>query len=59
MFANGIRVVSIVFVGLWFGQDVAISFFHDLSSILVFVVALLCLIGFSYALGARKIRELD
>lgn len=59
VFANGIRVVSIVLVGLWFGQDVAISFFHDLSSIVVFVVALLCLIGFSYALGARKISELD
>ena len=31
VFANGIRVVSIVLVGLWFGQDVAIFFFHDLS----------------------------
>src|SRR5207245_1920719 len=49
--ANTARVTLVLFVAAWWGQDAAIGFFHGLSSLLLFGVALGGLLVVSRTVG--------
>ncbi len=42
--ANLLRIVSILVIANYYGTEVAMRYFHSYSSILLFVVAFLCLV---------------
>ena len=44
MAGNIVRIVLIALVGVWFGTDVAVGFYHDYSGYVVFAVAILLMI---------------
>ncbi|MGI5868056.1 MAG: exosortase/archaeosortase family protein [Kiritimatiellia bacterium] len=45
MLANALRIFSLGVVAEWIGMDLAMTLYHDLSGILVFVLSLLLLMG--------------
>ncbi len=49
--ANLFRIVSTLLIANHYGTEVAIKYFHGYSSILLFLVAFLCLVLFSRLLG--------
>ena len=49
--ANLLRIVSVLLIANYYGTETAMRFFHSYSSILLFVVAFLCLAAFSRLLG--------
>ena len=49
--ANLARIVSILVIANYYGTEAAMRFFHSYSSVLLFVVAFLCLVVFSRLLG--------
>jgi len=51
--ANLFRIVAVLLIANYYGTETAMSFFHSYSSILLFVVAFLCLAVFSRLLGLR------
>ncbi len=51
--ANLLRIVSILVIANYYGTEAAMGFFHSYSSILLFVVAFLCLAAFTRLLGLR------
>ena len=51
--ANLVRIVSILVIANYYGTEAAMRFFHSYSSILLFVVAFLCLVIFAKLLGFR------
>lgn len=51
--ANLLRIVAILLIANYYGTEAAMRFFHSYSSILLFVVAFLCLALFSRLLGLR------
>lgn len=51
--ANSLRVALVLLVATWYGQDAAMGFFHNLSSLVLFGVALGGLILVSRAVGCR------
>lgn len=53
IFANILRIVSLLLVADQFGADAAMGFFHDLSSLLLFFIALACLVLMARLLGLR------
>ncbi len=50
---NLLRIVSVLIIANNYGTEVAMGFFHSYSSILLFVVAFLCLAVFTRLLGLR------
>lgn len=59
MAGNIVRIFSICLVATWFGQDVATGFYHDYSGIVIFVIGLMLLFGFSTFLSksGRKLER--
>ena len=51
LLANGLRVATVGVIGSHFGREAALGFFHDFSGILVFVVAVLGMVGASTLLA--------
>jgi exosortase len=51
--ANGTRVALVLLVASWFGQDAALGFFHSVSSLVLFGVALSGLILVSRLAGCK------
>lgn len=51
--ANTVRVTLVLLVGASFGQDAALGFFHGASSMVLFGVALLGLLGVSRIVGCK------
>ncbi len=51
--ANLLRIVSILVIANYYGAEAAMRFFHSYSSVLLFVVAFLCLTLFTRFLGLR------
>jgi len=49
--ANLLRIVSILIIANYWGTETAMTFFHSYSSVLLFVVAFICLALFSRLLG--------
>lgn len=45
MAGNMVRIILIAVVGVFFGSDVAVGFYHDYSGYVVFAVAILLMIG--------------
>ncbi len=57
LLANLVRVSSLFWVADRFGAEVGLSYYHNLSSPLLFLLAFLLLIAAGWALGCRQIRE--
>jgi exosortase len=53
--ANSVRVTLVLLVATWFGQDVAVGFFHSVSSLVVFAVALSGLLLISRMVGCKTL----
>jgi len=51
--ANTVRVTLVLLVGASFGQDAALGFFHGASSLVLFGVALVGLLGVSRIVGCK------
>jgi exosortase len=45
MAGNMVRIILIAVVGVFFGSDVAVGFYHDYSGYVVFAVAILLMIA--------------
>jgi exosortase len=55
IFANTLRVTLVLLVANWFGQDAALGFFHGASSLVLFGLALVGLVGVSRLVGCRSL----
>lgn len=53
MIGNIARIVLIAVVGVWFGEDVAVGFYHDYSGYVVFAVAILLMTGLGNVLDRK------
>ncbi len=47
MAGNMVRIIMIAVVGVFFGSEIAVGFYHDYSGYVVFAVAILLMIGLS------------
>ena len=56
--ANILRVTSILLIANYYGKETAMQFFHDFSSLLLFLLAFMLLILISKGLGCLKIRNI-
>jgi exosortase/archaeosortase family protein len=55
--ANTIRITSLLWVIAALGDEIGLSFYHDWSSPLLFLLALGLLILASWVMGCREIRS--
>jgi exosortase len=53
--ANILRIASIILVAYYYNEDFALGFYHDLSNLLVFLLAFICLFLLGRILGCRLI----
>lgn len=53
MLANALRIVSIILIAHYYQVEFATGFYHDISSLLFFLLAFLCLILISRIAGCR------
>jgi exosortase/archaeosortase family protein len=53
--ANTVRVVLVMLVANWYGQDAAIGFFHGASSLVLFALAVMGLFAVSRVAGCRTL----
>ena len=51
--ANTARVTLVLFVAAMFGEDAALGFFHGVSSLILFGLALVGLLGLSRIVGCK------
>jgi exosortase len=51
--ANSVRVTLVLLIGASFGEDVALGFFHGASSLMLFGLALVGLLGISRIVGCK------
>ena len=56
-FSNVLRVAILLVVAVLFGEDVAMSYYHDWSSPILFLMALGLLLVLGRALGCARIRD--
>jgi exosortase len=56
-FSNVLRVTILLVVSVLFGEDVAMSYYHDWSSPILFLIALGLLLMLGRALGCSRIRD--
>lgn len=56
LFSNIIRITITLFVGSTFGADAALGFFHDFSSIVLFILALAPIILIAYLMKILRLR---
>jgi len=56
-FSNVLRVAILLVVAVLFGEDVAMSYYHDWSSPILFLMALGLLLVLGRALGCSRIRD--
>lgn len=57
MFGNIARITSMLAVANWYGQDVAINYFHDFSSMLLFSIALIGLFAVGRCFGKLRFKK--
>jgi exosortase len=57
LIANGVRLWLTVVLAASLGPKMAEGFFHELSGIFVFIIALIGLFGFGSLIGCSQIRE--
>lgn len=57
MAGNMVRIILIAVVGVFFGSDVAVGFYHDYSGYVVFAVAILLMIAVGNMLTPARIRK--
>lgn len=57
MFGNIARITSMLAVANWYGQDAAINYFHDFSSLLLFSIALIGLFAVGRLFGKLRFKE--
>ena len=57
--ANILRVVLILSIAYYYGEELAMTVFHDFSSILLFLVAFVLLIVISRWLGCKEVRSMS
>jgi exosortase len=53
--ANSTRVTSVLLIASWFGEEAALGFFHSVSSLVVFGIALVGLLLISRMVGCRTL----
>jgi len=53
--ANILRIASIILVAYYYNEDFALGFYHDLSNLLVFLLAFICLFLLGRIMGCRLI----
>jgi exosortase len=53
LLANALRIVSIILIGYYYNLEFATGFYHDISSLVFFVLAFLCLLLASRVAGCR------
>ena len=54
--ANALRIVSLILVAQWWGEEVATGWWHDTSGLLIFVLAFMMMFSLErLILGARKL----
>lgn len=58
MTGNIVRIVSVLEIGNIYGQDVAIKYFHDFSSLLLFIMALIGLFTVGRCFGRLKFKNI-
>lgn len=57
--ANILRVVLILFIAYYYGEDLAMSLFHDASSLFLFLLAFVLLVLISRLLGCKGVRNIS
>jgi exosortase len=57
--ANILRVVLILSIAYYYGEELAMTVFHDFSSIFLFLVAFIFLIVISRWLGCKEVRNMS
>jgi exosortase/archaeosortase family protein len=57
--ANISRVVLILFIAYYYGQETAMAFFHDASSLFLYLMAVILLIIISRFLGCKGVRNIS
>lgn len=58
MAGNILRIVSILEIGNKYGQDIAIQYFHDFSSFLIFIITLIGLFIVGRSFGRLKFKKI-
>ncbi|MFO8010128.1 MAG: exosortase/archaeosortase family protein [Dehalococcoidia bacterium] len=57
LFSNIVRITITLWAGSTWGADVAMSFFHDFSSIVLFLVAVIMIVLTAFLLGILQLRR--
>jgi exosortase/archaeosortase family protein len=56
-FSNVLRIALLLLIAALFGEDVALSYYHDWSSPILFLMALGLLLLLGKVLGCSRVRE--